>query len=164
MSMIFFLIGVPDENPKSSSKSNTGVIIGTVAAAVIVIVAAIFIVGCFLFGRLKKQRRRDIGPIQNAAYEGDRHADIMPQVFHSESRPPAYSEIGLPQVFYSQSDYGQPAKYHSSTTVSIGANFQSANEAYPNQHHRAHNENAQRDAPHNLNSNPANESMYEEVS
>ncbi len=110
---MYAALGPGSSNPSSSSDSNIGVIIGVVAAAVVVIVAVILIVAWFFYRRKPgREKREDIGNIQNAAYEGDTH----PQGRR------------LPQVPYSDTGYEEPSDYaqlDSSKRVPIDANYQS---------------------------------------
>ncbi|CAB4005231.1 MAM and LDL-receptor class A domain-containing 1-like, partial [Paramuricea clavata] len=97
----------------SSSNSNTWVLIGAVAASVVVIVTSIFIAVCCFRQRNRRSREnaRDIGKIENPAYEGCGQRSLQP-----------------PQLCDSENHYEQPTVYPpltSSANVTIDAHYQS---------------------------------------
>ncbi len=144
---------MPD--PTSSPNNNTAVIVGAVVSAVVVLITVIVIIACILYRRIpKRESAREIGNIQNAAYDGDTQPDRR-----------------LPQVPNSESDYVEPAEYaqlDSSKRVPIDANYESLNVEGYEQLDRDPNENVQQYASLNLNGNPRNEvpdeSLHEELS
>ncbi|CAB4011972.1 microneme MIC12 [Paramuricea clavata] len=104
-----------DSSDPSSQEKSIGIIIGVSVAAVIVLVTVILIVARFICRRKEgPDNTRNIGDIQNAAYEGDKQPKRpkMPKKPHSEH---VYDE---PTVY---------AQLDSSTRVPIDANYQSLN-------------------------------------
>ena len=109
------MIDTGSSNPSSSSNNKTGVIIGAVVAAVVVLVTIIFIVACFLYRRMlslsKNDKERNIGEIQNAAFEGESQQN---------------GRLSLEAS--SESAYEEPAEYaqlDNFRRVSINQNYQS---------------------------------------
>ena len=105
-----------DSSDSTFSPGNyNGVIIGSVVAAVVVIVTAILIVACFLYRQiLKRESTQDTGYIQNPAYKGDTQSDrTLPQIPHTDIK---YEEPAI----YTQLD--------TSNRTPIDENYQSLNE------------------------------------
>jgi hypothetical protein len=121
----------------------------------VVLVTVILIVACFLYRRIsRREHTRDVGNIQNAAYEGDTQP-------HGRR---------LSQVSYSESGFEQPAEYaqlDSSNRVPIDANYESLNIEGYEQLNSDHNENVHQYASLNVGNNPENEApaeaVYEEI-
>ncbi|CAB4039472.1 Hypothetical predicted protein, partial [Paramuricea clavata] len=97
----------------SLSSSITWILIGAVAGSVVVIVTSIFIAVCCFRQRNRKttENTRDIGKIENPAYESCGEASVQP-----------------PQLCDSENHYEEPALYsqlNNSGRVTIDAHYQS---------------------------------------
>ena len=90
----------PDPSSTSSSNSNTWVIVGAVAASVVVIVTSILI-GVYCFrqrNRRSKETAKDIGQLENPAFVGVGQPSVQPpQIFDSENshceQPALYADL-----------------------------------------------------------------------
>ena len=143
----------------STSSSNTGIIIGAVMATVVFILAVMLIIICFRYRRVpERENTRDVGNIQNTAYEGDTQPDReLPQRPRSTDRQ--YEESAV----YAQLD--------SSKRVPADENYQSLNVEGYEQLRTEPNENVPQYTPLNINNNldleddgeGHKESVYEEV-
>ena len=143
----------------STSSSNNGIIVGAVMATVVLILAVMLIIICFRYRRtLERENTRDVGNIQNTAYEGDTQPDReLPQIPHNTNR-----------------EYEEPAVYaqlDSSKRIPADENYQSLNVEGYEQLRTEPNENVPQYTPLNINNNldleddgeGHKESVYEEV-
>ena len=143
-------IGLSD----STSSSDIAIIIGAVSATIVLVLTLILLIICFRHRRVLESTR-DVGNIQNAAYEGD-------------TQP----EKELPQIPGTGNEYEEPAQYaqlDSSKRVPTDDNYQSLNVEGYEQLQIDPNENIPQYASLKTNNNSANndgipgESVYEEL-